>query len=210
VARSLIGDAVRVHARRVSALPGRHAPATPDRTGSNPPTMEVTESALLRDDESTVSTLTMLKEMGVRLAIDDFGAGYSSLTYLTMCDFDVLKVDRAFIKDMVGAGETAPIARVILAMARILDLEVIAEGVETVHQVASLREMGCRLAQGDYYSPPVDLDDLATLLHREYKQDECGVIVRLPRAAAERLAPEGAQVWEGTPNLRRGGGWVPW
>ena len=113
-----------------------------------------------------------------------------------MCDFDVLKVDRAFIKDMVGAGETAPIARAILAMARILDLEVIAEGVETVHQVASLREMGCRLAEGDYYSPPVDLDDLATLLHREYKQDECGVIVRFPRAAAERLAPEGAQVWE--------------
>jgi diguanylate cyclase (GGDEF)-like protein len=158
-------------------------------------TMEVTESALLRDNESTVSTLTMLKEMGVRLAIDDFGAGYSSLTYLTMCDFDVLKVDRAFIKDMVGAGETAPIARAILAMAKILDLEVIAEGVETVHQVASLREMGCRLAQGDYYSPPVDLDDLAALLHREYARDKRGVIVRLPRTAAERLAPEGAHVW---------------
>jgi EAL domain-containing protein (putative c-di-GMP-specific phosphodiesterase class I) len=158
-------------------------------------TMEVTESALLRDNESTVSTLTMLKEMGVRLAIDDFGAGYSSLTYLTMCDFDVLKVDRAFIKDMVGVGETAPIARAILAMAKILDLEVIAEGVETVHQVARLREMGCRLAQGDYYSPPVDLDDLAALLHREYARDERGVIVKLPRTGSERLAPGGAPVW---------------
>jgi EAL domain-containing protein (putative c-di-GMP-specific phosphodiesterase class I) len=112
-----------------------------------------------------------------------------------MCDFDVLKVDRAFIRDMVGAGETAPIARAILAMAKILDLEVIAEGVETVHQVASLREMGCRLAQGDYYSPPVDLDDLAALLHREYARDKRGVIVRLPRTVAERLAPGGANVW---------------
>ena len=158
-------------------------------------TMEVTESALFRDNESTVSTLTMLKEMGVRLAIDDFGAGYSSLTYLTMCDFDVLKVDRAFIKDMVGVGETAPIARAILAMAKILDLEVIAEGVETVHQVARLREMGCRLAQGDYCSPPVDLDDLAALLHREYVRDERGVIVKLPRTGSERLAPGGAPVW---------------
>jgi len=158
-------------------------------------TMEVTESALLRDNESTVSTLTMLKEMGVRLAIDDFGAGYSSLTYLTMCDFDVLKVDRAFIKDMVGVGETAPIARAILAMAKILDLEVIAEGVETVHQVARLREMGCRLAQGNYYSPPVDLADLAALLHREYTQNERGVIVKLPRTAVDRLAPGGANLW---------------
>jgi diguanylate cyclase (GGDEF)-like protein len=157
-------------------------------------TMEVTESALLRDTETTVSTLTMLKEMGIRLAIDDFGAGYSSLTYLTMCDFDILKVDRAFIKDMVGAGETAPIARAILAMAKILDLEVIAEGVETVQQVARLREMGCRLAQGDYYSPPVDLADLAALLHREYGRGERGVIVNLLRSGGERLAPGGARV----------------
>ncbi|MGO8685603.1 MAG: putative bifunctional diguanylate cyclase/phosphodiesterase [Candidatus Dormibacteria bacterium] len=146
-------------------------------------TMEVTESALLRDNVTTVRTLTMLKEMGIRLAIDDFGAGYSSLTYLTMCDFDVLKVDRAFIKDMVGAGETAPIARAILAMSRILDLEVIAEGVETVHQATRLREMGCRLAQGDYYSPPVDLEDLAALLRRERARDGSRRILRLPRPA---------------------------
>ena len=158
-------------------------------------TMEVTESALFRDNESTVSTLTMLKEMGVRLAIDDFGAGYSSLTYLTMCDFDVLKVDRAFIKDMVGVGETAPIARAILAMAKILDLEVIAEGAETVHQVARLREMGCRLAQGDYYSPPVDLAALAALVHREYARDERGVIVKLPQDRRGAAGSRGAHVW---------------
>ena len=157
-------------------------------------TMEVTESALLHDSETTVTTLTMLKEMGVRLAIDDFGAGYSSLTYLTMCDFDILKVDRAFIKDMVGASGTAPIARAILAMARILDLEVIAEGVETVHQVARLREMGCRLAQGNYYSRPVDLDDFAALLHREYAREGRPVLVNLPRSGAERLAPESAGI----------------
>ena len=158
-------------------------------------TMEVTESALLHDSETTVRTLALLKEMGIRLALDDFGAGCSSLTSLTMCDFDVLKVDRAFIRDMVGAGETAPIARAILAMAKILDLEVIAEGVETVHQVARLREMGCRLAQGNYYSPPVDLADLAALLHREYTQNERGVIVKLPRTAVDRLAPGGANLW---------------
>jgi len=157
-------------------------------------TMEVTESALLHDSETTVRTLTLLKEMGIRLAIDDFGAGYSSLTDLTMCDFDILKVDRVFIRDMVGAGETAPIARAILAMARILDLEVIAEGVETVHQVARLQEMGCRLAQGDYYSPPVDLDDFAALVRREHAQDGRPGIVNLSGSAAERLAPQGASV----------------
>jgi EAL domain-containing protein (putative c-di-GMP-specific phosphodiesterase class I) len=169
-------------------------------------TIEVTESALLRDNESTGSTLTMLKEMGGRLAIDHFGAGYSSLTYLTMCDFDVLKMDRTFIKDMVGVGETAPIARAILAMAKILDLEVIAEGAETVHQVARLREMGCRLAQGDYYSPPVDLAALAALVHREYARDERGVIVKLPQDRRGAAGSRGRPRLVGGPPIRGLGG----
>ncbi|HXZ99748.1 MAG TPA: EAL domain-containing protein [Candidatus Binatia bacterium] len=156
-------------------------------------TMEVTESALLHDNEATVRTLQRLKDMGVRLAIDDFGAGYSSLTYLTMCDFDTLKVDRAFIRNMVGAGEAAPIARAILAMAKILDLEVIAEGVETVHQVSELREMGCPLGQGDYFSRPLDLEDLAGFIERDQLEPERGVIVDLPLLGT-LLSPDSASV----------------
>jgi len=79
-------------------------------------------------------------------------------------------------------------------MAKILDLEVIAEGVETVHQVARLREMGCRLAQGDYYSRPVDLADLIALLERDQTRSECSVIVALPRRTTGGLPAEGAQV----------------
>ncbi len=157
-------------------------------------TMEVTESALLRDNETTVRTLRMLKEIGIRLAIDDFGAGYSSLTYLTMCDFDVLKVDRAFIKNMVGAGEAAPIARAILSMAKILNLEVVAEGVETIHQLARLREMGCPLAQGDYFSRPLDLADLAAHLHRDYARDGRNVIVELPLLAPQAAGAGGSSL----------------
>ncbi len=127
-------------------------------------TMEVTESALLSNTDTTVGTLKRIRGMGVRLAIDDFGAGYSSLTYLTLCDFDVLKIDRAFITGMVGRGEGTAITRAILAMAAILDLRVVAEGVENDLQAARLIEMGCTLAQGDLYSRPVDLERLARLL----------------------------------------------
>jgi EAL domain-containing protein (putative c-di-GMP-specific phosphodiesterase class I) len=126
--------------------------------------MEVTESALLSNTDTTVGTLKRIRGMGVRLAIDDFGAGYSSLTYLTLCDFDVLKIDRAFITGMVGRGEGTAITRAILAMAAILDLRVVAEGVENDLQAARLIEMGCTLAQGDLYSRPVDLERLARLL----------------------------------------------
>ncbi|HYA00755.1 MAG TPA: EAL domain-containing protein [Candidatus Binatia bacterium] len=136
------------------------------RTGIPPNrlTMEVTESALLSETRATVQALRLLKEMGLRLAIDDFGAGYSSLTYLSICDFDVLKIDRALIARMVRGTEGTPVARAIVTMARILNLEVVAEGVETVAQAARLEEMGCHLAQGNYFSPPLDIGELRSLL----------------------------------------------
>jgi diguanylate cyclase (GGDEF)-like protein len=150
-------------------------------------TLEVTESALLGDSEVTVAALRRLKEMGVRLAIDDFGAGYSSLTYLTICDFDVLKIDRAFVAGMFRGGEGGAIARAILAMARILDLQVVAEGVEDAAQARRLAEMDCQLGQGNYFSPPLDIGELGARLRRQP-----GAETRRRAGAARPRASHGA------------------
>lgn len=145
-------------------------------------TLEVTESALLRHQQATINALTALKELGVRLAIDDFGAGNSSLTYLTMCDFDILKIDRAFIETMVES----PIARALIEMARILDLEAVAEGVENTHQADRLLELGCPLVQGFYFARPLPVSKLRQLLSRSHDQSrDDGVVIplRTPRRA---------------------------
>ena len=153
-------------------------------------TLEVTESVLLNGNKTTVSALKALKNLGLRLAIDDFGAGYSSLTYLTICDFDVLKIDRAFIDNMIRDGETTPIARAILAMARILKLEVVAEGVENICQLASLRELGCQLAQGYYFARPLTYAQLEEVIRQAVGDEPADrtVIVPLWPRRGRRLA----------------------
>ncbi len=118
--------------------------------------LELTESLLLKDQTGVLEALHRLHDEGIRLSIDDFGTGYSSMSYLRRYPFDVLKIDRSFMQDVFRQPASASLVEAIIAMARALRLEVIAEGVEQLEQVRLLRQLDCDLAQGYYYSRPVD------------------------------------------------------
>ena len=126
-------------------------------TGLNPEclTLEITESMLMEHVEATLATLVALKATGAKLAIDDFGTGYSSLAYLRRFPVDVLKIDRAFVREMTVNADDASIVHGIIALAHSLRLKVVAEGVETTAQYGSLEKLGCDLVQGYLFSPPV-------------------------------------------------------
>ena len=108
--------------------------------------------------------LQQIKSLGIRLAIDDFGTGYSSLSYLHRFPLDTLKIDRSFINNAAADGEGMEIARTIMPMAKNLRLDVVAEGVETLEQVALLKRLQCRYAQGYYFSRPLAPKDIGELL----------------------------------------------
>lgn len=124
--------------------------------------LEITETAIMRDPDKAIEQLNALSAHGIRIALDDFGVGYSSLGYLKRLPISVLKMDRSFIMDVVDNAESASLARGIVGLALALNIEVVAEGVETPEQVRFLQECGCDLIQGYYYSrpqPPDRLDD---------------------------------------------------
>jgi len=124
--------------------------------------LEITETAIMRDPEQAAAQLNELAAMGVRIALDDFGVGYSSLGYLKLLPIAVLKMDRSFIQDVIDSMDAASLARGIVRLAMALDIDVVAEGVETAEQVEFLRACGCDLVQGYYFSrpvPPAKLDD---------------------------------------------------
>ena len=128
--------------------------------------LEITESVMIRDFEATLSTLQQLKGLGIRLAVDDFGTGYSSLAYLKRFPVDVLKIDRAFV-GMLGPGaqeQDESIVRAVIAFAKALNLTVTAEGVETIEQLALLRDLGCDYAQGHYFCKAVPPDQATEML----------------------------------------------
>lgn len=123
-------------------------------------TLEITESVIMRDTETSLQTLRALKALGVRLAIDDFGTGYSSLSYLQRFPVDVLKIDRAFVEGVSRGGSDAALARTILTLGQTLGLQTVAEGVEDEAQRVQLERMGCVLAQGYLFSRPKPADEL--------------------------------------------------
>jgi EAL domain-containing protein (putative c-di-GMP-specific phosphodiesterase class I) len=111
-------------------------------------TAEITESALLVDQEAVAERLNRLREAGVRIAVDDFGTGYASLAYLTSLPLDAIKIDRGLIADIVGGERDRIVVKAMIHLARELDLKVVVEGVETTGQLALLAEWGCDLYQG--------------------------------------------------------------
>jgi diguanylate cyclase (GGDEF)-like protein len=145
-------------ARKVSAI------LRSAELGARTLALEVTETFAMQDPETTVTVLSELHQMGVALAIDDFGTGYSSLSYLKRFPVDYLKIDRSFIRGIPADRDDMAIARTIIAMARSLDIRLIAEGVETEEQRAFLANEGCDEAQGFLFGKPIPPDELAPLL----------------------------------------------
>ncbi len=132
------------------------------RTGLPPGhlTLEITESALIRDAAAALVVLSALKELGVLLAIDDFGTGYSSLSYLQRFPLDILKVDRMFVQELGMRSGGDEIVSAVIQLAHALGLQVVAEGVETERQLDVLRSLECDFAQGFLFSRPVPADEL--------------------------------------------------
>ena len=126
--------------------------------------LELTERVLMDDSSDGVRIFERLDALGVRLSIDDFGTGYSSLSYLQRFPFSTLKIDRSFIRDVESNPASARLVETIIAMAHGLDLEVIAEGVETAAQMDMIRERDCDLAQGYHVSRPVPLEEVMAFL----------------------------------------------
>jgi len=123
-------------------------------------TLEITESALMKDAASALQVLRALKGLGVSLAIDDFGTGYSSLSYLQRFPLDILKVDKSFVDELGVDRGGEEIVAAVVNLAHALGLEVVAEGVETAGQLEVLRSLGCDFAQGYLFSKPIPAADL--------------------------------------------------
>jgi len=148
--------------------------------------LEITETAVMQDPDGALAMLRRLRQMGVGLKLDDFGTGYSSLTYLHRFPIDTLKIDRSFVMGLPSAAESVAIVRAILTLARSLQIEVVAEGVETARQAEMLLSMGCEYGQGFWYSRPVGLAALRELL--------AGRILPRPERAASLGLPVSGRI----------------
>ncbi|MDO8705560.1 MAG: EAL domain-containing protein [Sulfuricaulis sp.] len=135
--------------------------------------LELTESVLMQDMELATSILKELKTLGVSFSLDDFGTGYSSLSYLKRFPIDYLKIDHSFVRDITTDPVGAGLVKAIIAMANVLKIKVIAEGVETYEQLEFLRRHGCDITQGYFCSPPIDAENFTELL-RDWDQIRAG------------------------------------
>lgn len=135
-----------------------------------PLTIEITESETSYHMEETISILEEMREMGFKVYVDDFGTGYSSLSYLKRLPIDVLKVDRVFVKDLGSADSDAGFVKLLVDLARSLDLKIVAEGVETEEQFRILEELGCDMVQGFLLGRPMSAERVAVLFR------EAGVV----------------------------------
>jgi EAL domain-containing protein (putative c-di-GMP-specific phosphodiesterase class I) len=126
--------------------------------------LEITESVAMRNAAQTLETLRAFAQRGVRLALDDFGQGYSSLAYLKDFPVQSIKLDRAFVAGLPDSEKDSAIMRAVLGLCRSLQLQCLAEGVETAAQADFLRSEGCALAQGFYFARPMDVQSFRRLL----------------------------------------------
>ncbi|MEH6823498.1 MAG: EAL domain-containing protein [Motiliproteus sp.] len=134
--------------------------------------LEITEGVLLEDHELIAKEMKDLRDMGVKLSLDDFGTGFSSLSYLKRFRFDLLKIDRSFVTDLPHDTDDVSLVRAIIAMAHSLDLKVVAEGIETQEQHDFLRELGCDFGQGYLFAKPMCGRDYERYLQRVQGRDE--------------------------------------
>lgn len=122
--------------------------------------LEITERMLIDDPEGAIQSLERCKQTGLTVALDDFGTGYSSLSYLHRFPIDTMKIDRSFVNGMMKQDASMTLIKAIIALARGLDMDIVAEGVESGDEAAALRALGCDMAQGYHYARPMSEDDL--------------------------------------------------
>ena len=206
VLRQALADLVRWRSKLPAPAPGQPAPHLPHvsvnvsarqfrdpgfvdsvkralRASRLPPEallLELTESILFTDNERSREELEELKEIGVRLAVDDFGTGYSSLSYLLDLPIDVLKIDKTFVTGIASSWRRYALVEGIIRLARTLQVEVIAEGIETPTERELLAEMGCEFGQGYLLSVPVNADQAEAMLRLGH-----GLARQLPRQRRE-------------------------
>jgi EAL domain-containing protein (putative c-di-GMP-specific phosphodiesterase class I) len=155
--------------------------------------LEITERMMLGDAEGTIAVLKELKQLGVKLAVDDFGGGQASLSQLQRFPVDVLKIDPSFVDGLDRGPEDSALARAIVRLAQVLQLEVVAEGVEREEQLTALVELGCQMGQGFLFARPLDEATMTAVLERAAALGKLGVpkrepITRAPSADAARGA----------------------
>lgn len=165
--------------------------------------LELTETFLMQDPKSTAAVLQALKEIGVQLALDDFGTGYSSLSHLRRFPIDTLKIDQAFVRDLATNADDACIVAAVISMGRSLNIGVVAEGVETIEQLAFLKGQNCPEGQGNYFGKPLDAGECTRLLLGRAAQP------RSPdgttRKSARGRVPAGSSHTSARPAVRRVG-----
>src|SRR5438132_9172195 len=138
-----------------------------ERSGFDPHFLEIeiTESTAMQDPDLTAEILLDLKNLGMSVAIDDFGVGHSSLSYLKRFPIDALKIDQSFVQDITREGSDGAIVSAVIAMGKALNIRVIAEGVETQEQLNFLKEYGCYEFQGYLFSRPMAANALTEMIH---------------------------------------------
>jgi len=144
-----------------------------EETGLSPNNLilEITESTLLADDENNLAMLQSLKNLGITIALDDFGTGFSSLSYLTRFPIDHLKIDRSFLMNIMESANDAHLVTAIINMAQSLEMDVLAEGVDSIEKLNFLRSKGCDSYQGFYFSRPITGNEFVRLLNQDNRME---------------------------------------
>jgi EAL domain-containing protein (putative c-di-GMP-specific phosphodiesterase class I) len=155
---------------------------TQSGTSSRQLGLEMTESSLIPNVDTAVEVLDGLRALGISISMDDFGTGYSSLSYLHSFPIDVLKIDRSFVGRMSEGEQPLQIVRTIIELARVLGIDVVAEGIETAEQYCLLRELGCRFGQGYLFAKPLPAEQVSALLRLP------GRVLPLPPMTRDRSA----------------------
>ncbi len=151
--------------------------------------LELTESAVMGNAESIITMMKQIRELGIQLSIDDFGTGYSSLSYLHRFPINTLKVDRSFVNRMADGSENGEIVRTVIALAKTLRLNVVAEGIETIHQLHQLCALNCEYGQGYLFSRPVPAEEAEKIINDEsrFKNAQMNFVLPIPTVEVANL-----------------------